>query len=412
MKKKLLIIGHTWPEPNSTAAGTRMLQLINLFQEAGYVITFASAASRSDYSANLVAHHVIEKSILLNDNSFDHWVKEEAFHAVMYDRFMIEEQYGWRFRENCPDSINILDTEDLHFLRKAREEALKNDEDVSIKHLYSKLAMREIASIYRCDLTLIISEYEMELLNNQFCIPKYVLFYLPFLLESSPLKKLQTTNFKSFKERLHFTTIGNFIHPPNYDAVRYLKTEIWPLIRKQLPFAQMHVYGAYESPKVSQLHKESQGFYIKGRAINATDVIENSCVLLAPIRFGAGLKGKLFTAMETGTPFVGTSIAMEGIFDKGVKITTQDAPAAFAQRAIELYRDEQLWLQQQQLGFETLQHRFKITLFKDSLITRVQSIAAQLEQHRLQNFMGQLLQQHAFNSTKYFSQWIEGKNRK
>lgn len=414
MKKKLLIIGHTWPEPQSTAAGTRMLQLIYLYQKAGYEITFASAASRSDFSIDLSTYKVQEKSILLNDSSFDLWVKEESFNAVMYDRFMVEEQFGWRFRESCPNSINILDTEDLHFLRNAREAALKENQEVSTKHLHSNLAMREVASIYRCDLSLIISQHEMELLQKQFRIPKPLLFYVPFLIETDLLKKLKPENFKSFQERQDFSTIGNFIHKPNYDAVLYLKTQIWPLIKKQIPKANMFVYGAYESPKVSQLHNESQGFYIKGRAADAKEVIENSRVLLAPLRFGAGLKGKLFTAMETGTPFVGTSIATEGIFSavkSNKKNTPCGTPELFAQRAVELFTSEIEWKQQQELGFEILNGKFHIDLFQEDFINRLSEISSNIEQHRIHNFMGQLLQQHDFNSTKYFSQWIEEKNK-
>ncbi|WP_438961719.1 glycosyltransferase [Nonlabens sp.] len=410
MKKKLLIIGHTWPEPQSTAAGTRMMQLIQLFQTAGYAVNFASAASRSDYCVRLSERGVMEHSINLNDSSFDHWVKEEKFDAVMYDRFMIEEQFGWRFRESCPNSINILDTEDLHFLRNAREVAFKNNEDVSAVHLNNSIAMREIASIYRCDLTLIISEYEMEFLQNQFRIPKELLFYVPFLLEPEMLQKLKATNFKNFKERTHFSTIGNFIHKPNYDAISHLKTDIWPLIRKKAPKAQLHIYGSYESPKISQFHNEKQGFYIKGRVPDANRVIQNSRVLLAPLRFGAGLKGKLFTAMETGTPYVGTSIANEGIFTK-VKSNSYNTSALFAQQAVKLYTDQLQWVQQQEQGFKTLKSRFNIHLFQDSLISRILEISTHIEKHRLNNFMGKLLQQQAFNSTKYFSQWIEEKNK-
>ncbi|MBF4985983.1 glycosyltransferase [Nonlabens mediterrranea] len=411
MKNKLLIIGHTWPEPQSTAAGTRMLQLIELFKDADFAITFASAASRSDYSFPLMDLGIDEKEIILNDSSFDYWLKEEQFTAVLYDRFMIEEQFGWRFRESCPNSINILDTEDLHFLRKAREVALKNNEDVALQHLHSQQAMREIASIYRCDVTLIISEYELELLQSQFRIPRELIHYLPFLVVSGTLKILKSTNFKSFQERSHFYTIGNFIHKPNYDAVLYLKTEIWPLIKKEHPKAEMHVYGSYESPKVSQLHNEKLGFYIKGRAVDANQVIENSRVLLAPLRYGAGLKGKLFTAMETGTPFVGTPIATEGIYSTTTSSLNQ-TPADFAQQAIELYSHENLWKQEQELGFQTLRKRFGIQLFKDKFISKINDVMIHLEHHRLQNFMGQLLQQQAFNSTKYFSQWIEEKNKR
>ena len=119
--KKLLIIGFVWPEPKSSAAGGRMMQLISIFKENGFEITFASAAQDSDFMIDLAEFGVIKRSIELNSSSFDDFIKELNPDVVLFDRFMIEEQFGWRVIENCPKAIRILDTEDLHFLRKARE---------------------------------------------------------------------------------------------------------------------------------------------------------------------------------------------------------------------------------------------------------------------------------------------------
>ena len=109
----LLIIGFVWPEPNSSAAGGRMLQLIAQFQQQGYAITFASPAMDSDFMVDLASLNVDKKSIALNCTSFDVFVKELNPTVVLFDRFMIEEQFGWRVAENCPDALRILDTEDL-----------------------------------------------------------------------------------------------------------------------------------------------------------------------------------------------------------------------------------------------------------------------------------------------------------
>ena len=129
MNKKVLIIGFVWPEPNATAAGTRMLELIQFFLDAQYEVSFASAAKKSDLSLNLDELSVNTKDILLNDNSFDTYVQDLYPGIVVFDRFLTEEQYGWRISEVCPLALRIPDTEDLHFLRKARETARKQQND-------------------------------------------------------------------------------------------------------------------------------------------------------------------------------------------------------------------------------------------------------------------------------------------
>ena len=260
----MLIIGLVWPEPKSSAAGSRMLQLIAQFQNQDYEIVFCSAAKTSDNTFDLQTINVKTKSILLNDLSFDDFVKDLNPNVVLFDRFMTEEQYGWRVAEQCPNAIRILDTEDFHGLRKAREVALKQNEEVKVEHLQNDITKREIASIYRCDLSLIISEAEIDILTNQFKIDKSLLYYLPFLLD--PISESETKQLPLFEARQHFITIGNFLHAPNYDAVLYLKQTIWPLIRQQLPKAELHIYGAYESQKVTQLNNKKEGFLIKGFA--------------------------------------------------------------------------------------------------------------------------------------------------
>ena len=123
--KKILIIGYVWPEPNTTAAGGRMLQLIHFFLEQDYQITFASTAAESEFSFDLDSLGVRKKTILLNHSSFDVFLKDLDPGIVLFDRFMTEEQFGWRVVENAPNALRILDTEDLHSLRIARQLSFK-----------------------------------------------------------------------------------------------------------------------------------------------------------------------------------------------------------------------------------------------------------------------------------------------
>ncbi len=408
--KKLLIIGYVWPEPNSSAAGSRMLQLIELFLSYNYTITFASPCAKSDKAFNLETIGVKQVAIELNNVSFDVFVKTLDPQIVLFDRFMMEEQFGWRVAEQCPNAIKILDTEDLHGLRKGRQVALKAGESFNLNHLYNDTSKREIASIYRCDLSLIISEAEMDLLKTDFKVPESLLLYVPFLLNLLSTSKIE--KLPNFQERQHFITIGNFLHEPNFNAVLFLKETIWPLIRKQLPKAELHVYGAYVSQKVTNLHNETQGFLIKGFAEDVSKVMEKAKVCLAPIRFGAGLKGKLVDAMTSGTPCVVTSVGAEGMFGSlkpnGFVV---DNPIDFSNKSVKLYLDETLWFEKQQNGIEVLNKRFQKASFQNNILERIEGISMQLETHRLENFTGQMLQHQYLQSTKYLSKWIEEKNK-
>ncbi|WKK64624.1 glycosyltransferase [Lutimonas zeaxanthinifaciens] len=407
--KKVLIIGLTWPEPDATAAGTRMIQLIHFFSSKGYKVFFASAASKSKLSYDFHNTPVSCFDIELNNRSFDKKITELDPSIVLFDRFLTEEQFGWRVQENCPDAIKILDTEDLHLLRTSRQLALKNATKEWKSYLNNDTSKREIASILKCDLSLIISEFEMQLLQNEFKIPGIILQYTPFLTEQ--IDKKSVGRLPGFKDRKHFMTIGNYKHLPNQDAIIYLYHHIWPLIRKALPKAEMHVYGAYVSNKVQQLHNPDHGFLIKGWAQDKQKVFQESKLCLAPLRFGAGQKGKLLDAMINGTPAITSSIGAESmgrLEDWTERIS--DDPKTFAEKAIALYINEKSWHSAQKDGFKIINENFNHRYHENLLEKKLAEVSAQLEKHRKNNFMGSLLQFHQYKSTKYLSKWIETKN--
>lgn len=407
----LLIIGFVWPEPKSSAAGSRMMQLIEVFQKQNYEITFASSCGKSNNAFDLTSIGINQVPIELNDSSFDKFISELNPAVVLFDRFMIEEQFGWRVSEQCPDALRILDTEDLHCLRKGRELALKDGNPFDVDYLYNDTAKREIASIYRCDLSLIISEVEMDMLKDQFKVSENLLYYLPFLIEigsSDKRKKLP-----DFKSREHFVVIGNFLHAPNYDAVLFLKEKIWPLIRSKLPDAELLIYGAYATEKVTQLHNQKEGFLIKGFAEDVNEIMQLAKVCLVPLRFGAGLKGKLIDAMTNGTPCIMTTFAAEGMFGKfQPNGFIEDNFKQFAHKAIQLYEDKIFWNGMQKNGFFVLNTRFDKQLFISDFLIHLSIIQKNLKSLREQNFTGQMLQHHALQSTKFMSKWIEEKNLK
>lgn len=408
--QNVLILGFVWPEPQSSAAGSRMMQLIDLFQSEGWQITFASPAGQSPYSADLEQMQINSVKTEMNNSDFDHFVKELNPAIVVFDRFMVEEQFGWRVAEQCPGALRILDTEDLHCLRRARQKAFKEFREFDEDELLSTdVARREIASILRCDLSLIISGYELSLLVRLFKLDECLLHYFPFLIV--PADDATVSHWPPFANRQHFISIGNFLHEPNCDSVLFLKQDIWPLIRKQLPQAELHIYGAYPVPKIIQLHDAGQGFLVKGRAEDALVVMQNARVCLAPLRFGAGLKGKLLDAMQSGTPSVTTTIgaeAMHGNLEWNGRIA--DKACDLADAAVALYTEENLWRKAQTNGVEIVKQRYCKDLFAPTFLTLIEKLQNNLLNHRCQNFTGSMLMHHTMASTKFMSRWIESKN--
>ncbi|RUP81813.1 glycosyltransferase, partial [Corynebacterium propinquum] len=173
---KVLVIGYVWPEPRSSAAGGHMMQILESFLTQGWDITFSSPATIGEHKADLPALGIAERAIELNNSSFDDFIRELAPDIVLFDRFMMEEQFGWRVEKCCPDALRVLETSDLQSLRDARhqrlKEHLKADPDgddfsalfcADLQPAFqcmadTDLAKREIAAIYRCDISLMISD--------------------------------------------------------------------------------------------------------------------------------------------------------------------------------------------------------------------------------------------------------------
>ena len=350
---RVLIIGYVWPEPRSSAAGGHMMQIIESFLQQGWHITFSSPAGVGEHKADLAALGIDEVSIALNNSSFDTFIRELAPDIVLFDRFMMEEQFGWRVEKHCPQALRVLETSDLQSLRDARHQQLKarlkhdtDPDDFSalfapaphaiFEHMAdTDLAQRELAAIYRSDLNLMISDYEIDLLVEQFHVPNALLHLCPLMVDGVP------ETFVPYAQRQHFLSIGNFRHAPNWDAVLWMKTTVWPLIRQQLPDAQLHIYGAYTPPKATALHNPAQGFHVLNWAEDALAVMRQARVCLAPLRFGAGIKGKIADAMLCGTPNVTTPVGAEGMHgDLPWAGAIATSASALAAAAVELYRNE------------------------------------------------------------------------
>jgi len=405
MKLRVLIIGLVWPEPTSSAAGWRMLQLIDELKKISNDIHFACAASKSVSSHPLDELEVITHDIVLNDSSFDAFVGDLLPDIVVYDRFITEEQFGWRIKQAFPNIVSVLDTEDLHFVRRARTMAFKTN---TVVNYDTPDCYRELSSIYRSDLSIIISKFEYDLLINHFNIPSKQLLYLPFIeTEISNEAKEKLPDFNSRKD---FMFIGNFIHEPNYQTVLQLK-KVWTSIKKRLPNTQIHIYGAYASQKVLQLNNANDGFIIKGKADDVNEIMKQYRVLVAPIPFGAGLKGKFVDGFRNGLPNVTSTMGAEGMSAENWGGFIAENEIDFVDAVCKLYDDETEWNRSVANGFDILNNQFSERIWSGILKDAVLKIHENIELHRNNLFIQKIVWQNGLQAVKYMSLWIEQKNK-
>ncbi len=405
MNLRVLIIGLVWPEPTSSAACWRMLQLIEQLQQISCDVHFACAAQKSVSSHSLSSMSVKEHEILLNHASFDAFIEELNPDIVVYDRFMIEEQFGWRVKQICPNAVTVLDTEDLHFVRKARTTAFKLNSEINYDTVD---CYRELSAIYRCDLSLIISKWEHDLLVNHFNIPPKQLMYLPFVEKeiSDDIKN----ELPGFNQRKDLMFIGNFIHDPNYQTVLELK-KMWSVVRKKLPKIQLHVYGAYPTQKVLQLHNEKEGFIVKGKAANVNKTMQKYRLLVAPIPYGAGLKGKFIDGFKNALPNITTPVGAESMLENewGGSIVKNDND--FIEALMTLYSNQEKWQQATAQGFRIINDQFSCKIWGNIFSKAVATIYLDIKKHRNELFVQKILWQNSLQATKYMSLWIEQKNK-
>ncbi len=401
----VLLIAFVWPEPRSSAAGVRVMNVIRALAQPPFSVTVACPATNEEARLELEKSGVRTQAISLNDSSFDEWLKNVKPEVVIFERFLMEEQFGGRVFEVCPDATRILDTIDLQSVRRLREEAHKKGLK-SVEWEGDDL-LRELASIYRCDHSWVVSDFERDLLTQQLGIPAELVSVSRLGEDYSPASRRRD-------ERLHFGMIGNFRHAPNHDSVLWLRREIWPLVRARLPSAEVHVFGAYVQKEIQALHEPKSGFFVEGWAENARDALARYRVNLAPLRFGAGIKGKVIDGWASGTSCVGTAIAAEGMtegYPFGGIVTSTLGAEEFANAMVALHEDSKEWERQSEAAGRVYAGLYGAAVIEEGVRICLLETHRNRTALRKRNRIGQMLRLSSMKSTLYFSRWLELKGR-
>jgi len=267
--QSVLFISPVWPERSSSAAGVRSCDLISSFQERNYAVSYASPSTPNEHTSLIQKTGVNTFECAPNNaRNFATVLQSTRPSIVIFDRFYAEEMFSFRVKDILPDALRVLDMQDVHFLREGRQilakqldsknsatttiqQILKHRPDATFPSL-----LRELASIYRSDLTLVCSPVEISMLRQDYNVPSELIVLAPFFAPPSP----HAANPVPWSDRTHFFMIGNFRHPPNFDSVRWTCKEIWPLIRKKLgTSAELHLYGSYAPKAAAELNNPVSG---------------------------------------------------------------------------------------------------------------------------------------------------------
>lgn len=418
----VLVLSNLYPQPSASAAGVRTSYILRqLCQDPDWTsVHYVTSASSADHETldNLrqtgVKFHTVPPNQSLQMQKLLDTV--ENLKLVIFDRFYAEEAYSFHVYNHSPDTVRVVDMQDMHSLRQGRQAIVEQRKDSwdcisdALQHCPSYrdiLLLRELASLHRSDLTLVCSPYEHELLTRVYKISASKLCMAPFWVS-----KISTTKC-GFEDRRDFCIIGGFRHAPNVDAVQQMASIVWPRIRQALPEAQLHVYGAYCPPHIQALHNPSSGFRVHGFVHSLKDALSDKRVMLAPLRYGAGIKGKIVDAWTFGLPVVTTPIGSEGVcsVDKEWGGVVADNIEQFVDGAIRLYTDHSSWNMASQRAESILLDRFGESKWSN-VSDALKDVVRNRQDHRRDDYTGALLWHQTARSTEYFSRWIECKESK
>ncbi|MCH9697370.1 MAG: glycosyltransferase [Gammaproteobacteria bacterium] len=357
--RQVLIYDACTPTPDQDSGSLRMVNLIEILQSLGYHVCFMAEnlANIETYTQALqqtgvecIYHPHVKTPI-------DYFKSHGGyFHAVILSRYYIAEPVMPMIRQYCPNAIILFDTVDLHYLREQRLAEFENSDKLA--EAAQKTRGKELSVIEQADITLVVSSFEQEFLASE--------------AEHARVEILSNIHHvhgrrKPYRQRKDIMFVGGYQHPPNIDAITWFARDIFPLVRKELDI-QLHIIGSKAPREVSDL--QGDGVVFQGFVEDIEPFVDDCRIAIAPLRYGAGVKGKVNMSMSYGQPVVATSIAAEGMFTRdGHDILLADNENEFAQAIIKLYNDSKLWNKLSNNGLKNVEKWFSFNAAREALKT-------------------------------------------
>ncbi|MFC3561744.1 glycosyltransferase family 4 protein [Pedobacter jamesrossensis] len=345
-KKTILIIDDDLPQHDKSSGSKRLFELLKLFKKLNLNIIFLpnNGLKLEPYYTELKQYGV---EVLLNNpdrkgllNTLNQLLNKIDYAWI--SRPMLNIEFQKLIKKNKNTKI-IFDTVDLHFVRMLRQAENENSEKLKRKAIKFKKLELELAN--KSDATITVTDTEKVLLENENIKNVYVVPNIHQL--QMPLQEI------SFKDRKGIVFIGGYKHEPNIDAVKWFMHEILPKIWNSLGKIPVYLLGSFPTNEISAFANEN--VFVPGYIEDVSEYFLKSKVFIAPLRYGAGMKGKIGQSLEFGLPIVSTSIGAEGmnlIHENNVLIA--DEADDFANEVIRLYQNENLWNEIKENAFQAI----------------------------------------------------------
>jgi len=361
---RVLILDHCTPTPDQDAGSITALNLMRIFQGLGFKVTFAPEDNflyMDPYIKNM-QRIGIECLYAPYINTLEQHLSEYGSHydVVVMFRVLVVERNLNLLRKYCPSAKVIFHTSDLHFLREQRQADLSGSKTLTQTAMKTK--ERELQVIQLVDASIVHSSTEKAMLEAELS-KKHApanIFLFGWAID------IPGTN-AEFGQRNGMVFIGGFQHQPNVDAVQYFARDIFPLIKKKLPDVVFYIVGSRATSEVLSL--AGNGIKVLGFVKDLREVLDQCRLSVVPIRYGAGIKGKIGTCLSYGLPCVSTGIGAEGmgLKDKDDGVIVEDDPVAFADAVVRLHENETLWQSCSNGGLEFVEQNYSLDAGTDTV---------------------------------------------
>ncbi|WP_235577664.1 glycosyltransferase [Rhodanobacter sp. Root480] len=342
---RVLVVDAMTPEPTRDSGSLRLHAILQLLDAQGWSTSFIPDDGRAS-SREIAA--LGELGCETSLESVPAWLRRHGheLHAVILCRHTVAGQYAELVRRDAPKAKLLFDTVDLHFLREQR--AAEHGGSSMLAHQAAASQRSELALIARSDVSFVVSPHEKALLAE--LVPQA---QVELLSNIHPVHGCG----QPFAGRADLLFIGGYGHPPNSDAIRWIASEILPRLRQVMPDIRLHVFG--DMPDTARRELDTPGLELHGRVADLTPWMDSCLASLAPLRFGAGVKGKINLSMSHGLPVIATTIAVEGMqLGDGTNVLVADDAAAFTDAVQRLAHDEALWRQLSEQGLDNVRQHF------------------------------------------------------
>ena len=350
VNRRLLVVDAVAPTPKQDAGSVQTVHAMRVARDLGYKVHFVPEDNwlfEPDSIPDLQAMG-IDCAYAPFELGFDNYLRRygSLFDVILVFRVTILDRTIDAIAKFAPAATLLYHVADLFHLRLARQAEL--DGDPSLFEQAQKTKQRELALARRAHGTITHSLYEAQLLAH--LAPEAQVTVWPLMIDFFGTAV-------GFAPRRDICFLGGYRHPPNVDAVQYFVSQIWPLVSPHLPGARFIIAGAHPTPDVLAL--AGPDIIVTGMIDDLRDLFDTARAFVIPLRVGAGVKGKLASAMSYGAPVISTSIGIEGTdLEPEEQVLLGDTPAAFAAQILRVYRDESLWHRLSEAGQAAMRERF------------------------------------------------------